>query len=182
MCRLFPALAGLLDDLFGGVRGHGFVVVELHREGAPALGDRAQVAHVALHFGEGGVRFHEREAVTLWVHAEHAAPPAVQVGHDVAGVVVGHRYVNAHDGFEQHRATGLHALFERLGPGYLEGHFGAVHRVEAAVVEHRPDVHYRVTGEHAFGKGLADTLLDGRDVVLGHDAAHDSVGELELGV
>src|SRR5690242_3415235 len=99
----FAAFASLVYHLLGHMSGNLLVVVELHRERATALGYRAQVANIALHFGEGSLRLYNREAGALRVHTEHAAPAPVEVRHDVARIAVGHSDVQVHDRFEEHR-------------------------------------------------------------------------------
>src|SRR5262245_52620651 len=50
-----------------------------------------------------------------------------------------------------------------------------------AVVERRLHVHRLKAGEMAVQQRFADSLLHRRNVLLWHDAALDSVGELEAG-
>src|ERR671925_730301 len=58
-CRTYSLSAGsdrlasaVLDDLFGDVRRHLVVPIELHRVGGAPLGGRAQVGRIAEHLGE----------------------------------------------------------------------------------------------------------------------------------
>ena len=59
----FGLLGGRRFDLIGDVGRHRLVVGELGREGAAALGDRAQVGGVALDLGRRDDRLDRRRAV-----------------------------------------------------------------------------------------------------------------------
>ena len=64
------------------------------------------------------------------------------------------------------------------GPGDLEGHLRGVDVVVRAVGQGDPDVDHGVAGQDPVGQGLLDPGVDGRDVLLGDDAARDLVDEL----
>ena len=66
-----------------------------------------------------------------------------------------------------------HAVLERHRRRDLERELVAVHRVERAVVERGLEVDEREARQHAFGRRLADALLDTREEALRNRTADD---------
>ncbi len=65
------------------------------------------------------------------------------------------------------------ALLQGARPGDFEANFGGIYRMEAAVKHGYPDISDRIACQNSFLSGLIDTLLHGRNVVLGYGPTHD---------
>ena len=61
-----------------------------------------------------------------------------------------------------------------------KSHFGAVHRVVAAVQQGSFQADHRITGQHALLGGKADALFNSREEVLRHTAAEHLLFEDDL--
>ena len=111
---------------------HFLVVRELHVVRAAAAGGRCEVLLVGQHLGHRHLRADDRRRAAR-VHAADAAAPAVQIAHQVAGVVARRVDLDVHDRLEQRRPRARHAVLEGQRARHLERHFVRVHRVERAV-------------------------------------------------
>ena len=98
-----PALSlGGRDDLPVQVRRHLFVVRELHVVRPAPAGRRGEVLLVGEHLGHRHLRADDGRRAAR-VHPPDPAAPAVQVAHQVPGVVAGRVDLDVHDRLEQRR-------------------------------------------------------------------------------
>jgi len=183
----FPALLFLLfrgggfvggDDLVGDHLRNNVVVGHFHGVGPTALGHRREVGSIGEHFRQRHLGFYYGRA-PLGFHALDAAAAAIQVTHDVTGVVFRDGNLDVHDGFKQAGLGLLHAFLETLGARQLEGHFRRIDVVVGTVVEADPEVDHRVTGKIASCGRLDDAFFHGGDEVAGNGAAENVIHELE---
>src|SRR5829696_4803875 len=79
-------------DLFGQIRRHRAVMRKFGRERPATLCDRAKVGCVALHLGGRHRCFDLSYADSRRIHTVDLRALAVEITHDVAGVVLRHRY------------------------------------------------------------------------------------------
>ncbi len=114
------------------------------------------------------------------VHAADAAAPAVQIAHQVAGVVARRVDLDVHHRLEQRRARARHAVLERERRRHLERQLVRVDRVERAVEDRGAEIDHRVAGQEAAEPRVLDALLDRRDELPRDRAAEDVVDELEV--
>ena len=113
----------------------------------------------------------------LGVGADNLAATGGEVADDVAHAVVRNGDGEQDNGLEKDGLQLLHGVLEGQGAGHLEGHFRGIDGVEAAVVELHLEVHDRIAGDVAAGRGLLNALVDGRDVLARDGSAHDGVLE-----
>ncbi len=156
------------------------VVGELGGEAAATLGDRLQVGRVPLNFGSRDGRVDHGLSIVLWSHAVHVRALAVQVAHDVAGVLIGNRDLQDHDRLEKGRLRLEDALLERLLGSDLERHFIRVDVVIAAVVQRDLHIDDWISCYRSCIECLANSLIDRREEVARHRATNDPVAELEI--
>src|SRR5262245_14018930 len=81
-------LRQLCLDLFGNVGGHFVIMRELHRVLGPALGERAELVHIAEHVRERHLSLDDL-GVAPGVGALDLAATAVEVADDVAEIILG---------------------------------------------------------------------------------------------
>ena len=89
-----------------------------------------------------------------------------------------HGDLDRHHRLEQHRRALRHALAHGDAARLAERHVGAVDRVIGAVDQADRDIDHG-KAERSVAEIVAHADLDARDVILGHHAAGDLVGELE---
>src|SRR5581483_248446 len=164
-------------DFLGHRARRFFVTREVHRVRGATLGAGTHVRGVSEHFRQrhDGAN-HLRTGAVL--HAFNAPATRTQIAHDGARKILGDDHFHRHDRLKQHGAGFTRGFLEGHGTGDLECHFARVHLVVAAVVERRLNVHHFVAGKNAAFERLANALIHGLDVFLGHDAANDVVHEL----
>src|ERR1039458_2907401 len=168
---LFSRLGGFggRNDLVGLELRDVIVVVELHVEGGAALRHGGEVVLVVEHFRHGDHGANELGG-TLGFHAGDAAAAAVEVAHQVAGVLDGGLDLNVHDGFEQGRFGFQHAGLEGFSGGQFESQLGGIDVVVRAVVNRDLEIDHGVTGQVALLGGIDDALFDGGAEVFGGGA------------
>ena len=170
-------LGVLAHDLVHNGLGRGLIRVELHRVGCTALGLGAKVGSVTEHLAQRHLGTDEL-AVLAILHALDLAAATGEVAHNVAHVLLGGLDLDSHDRLEQLRIGLLEGVLDSHGTGDLEGGLGGVDLVVRTVEQGDLNVEDREAGDNTGVQGLLDALVDGRDVLLGHDAADDSVDEL----
>src|SRR2546425_7322644 len=172
-------LAGDLGhDLFGD-RGRDLLVSrELHRVGRAPLRHRPHLRRVPEHLPQRHRGANDLRAAAR-LHRDDPTAAAVQIPDDRAHVLLGRHDLDVHHGLEQHGLGAPAGFLEADRRGDLERHLRRVDVVVRAVGEPDLDVHHRVAGEHAGVERLADTLLDGGNVLPRYRAADDLVLELE---
>src|SRR5690606_16021722 len=172
-----PRGSGVLRlHLFRDRARHLGVVRELHGVGRAALAHRAQLADVAEHVGErhvgpddGGVAPH--------LLAADLTTAAVDVANDVADEVARRHHLDVHDRLKELDAC-LGRTFTHGSPGgNLERDHGAVHLVESAVEQRHLGVDHGEPDQNTGIPHRLNTLLDARNILLGHDATDDFRGE-----
>src|SRR5918992_2446877 len=136
------------DDLFLDRLRHFLVRVELHRVRSAALSTAAELGRVSEHLCQRHLRLHDAVTAAL-VHGLDATASTRQVADHIAHVLLGRDDLYVEDRLEQHRLGPARALLEGHRARDLEGHLGRVDLVIRAVGERHPNVHHRVTGEHA---------------------------------
>ena len=105
----------------GGLAVHLAVVVELQSEGAPALGEGAQVGGVAEHVRQGGGSGDEADG-SPGHQLFGLTPAAMEVPQHLAGKLLRGDDFQFHDGLQKERLSGLQGLFDRGHGGDAEGH------------------------------------------------------------
>ena len=153
-------------------------MIELHRELRPPLGERAQGVDVPEH---GRKRYHGANhlGVAARLHTADMPAPGVEVADHVAQVVLGRHDLDLHHGLQQRRRRTPQGLAEGRSCGNLERERAGIDVVRRAVDQPRLEVDDREAGDDAGLPRLLDALLDRRDVILGHGAAHDLALERE---
>src|SRR5438477_7653415 len=107
--------------------------------------------------------------------AEDLAPPAVDVRHDVAQILLWDADVGFDDGLQEHRARVQGSLSDRHRSGDLERHVIRIDRVVFAVDQRHLDIDHGITGDHALGHVIDDALLHRGAEALGDRAPEDLV-------
>ena len=151
----------------------------MHCESRPALCCRPNIGRIAEHFRQRNLADDDLQPVAR-IHAFDAATPTIEVGNDVAHVLLGSDDFDLHDGLGQHGAGPLHSVLERHAAGDLESNFRRIHIVVGAVVQRRLNTFDLVSGERAALHRLANALLDALDVLARNGAADNLVDEDEL--
>ena len=157
--------------------GHLLVVDVFQAKDPPALGNRPQVADIALHLGQGHQGGHHAVVAHL-IHSLDLGPPGVEVAQDVAHKLLGHGDGVQVDRLQQHRSGILDRQLEYLATGDLEGNVLRVHGVLLAIIDGRQHVHHRIAGDDALGHDRLYPLVDGGAKGLGHVHAHHFPGKL----
>ena len=140
-------------------------------------GSGSEVGSVTEHLAQRHLGTDEL-AVLAILHALDLAAATGEVAHNVAHVLLGGLDLDSHDRLEQLRIGLLESVLDSHGTGDLEGGLGGVDLVVRTVEQGNLNVEDREAGDNTGVQGLLDALVDGRDVLLGHDAADDSVDEL----
>ena len=109
---------------------------------------------------------------------QHAAT-TVEVASDIAHVCIGSEDLELHDGFKQHGHSLLAGSLETNPCTDLERELVGVDRMERAV--DNADLHAveGIAGENTVEHCLLETLLDGRNILLGNVATLDLVDKLQ---
>ena len=113
-------------------------------------GTAAQVGHVAEHLGQRDQGAHDLGLCRRILHGLHPldlAAAAVEVAHDVAHELLGHRDLDLHDRLEDGRVGLAEGVLDGHRAGDLERHLRRVDVVVRAVEQGDLDVDHRVAGE-----------------------------------
>jgi len=153
------------------MRRHRFSVRELHTVHTAALGNRAQLNRVTLHFCHRYLSCNHALTLRL-LHSLNAPAASVQITHDVTHVLFRHGNRDIHDGLEQYGPSSQKSLLEDLAAGDLEGNVFRVDRVHLAVIHFASYVDDGIAGQRTALKPGPDALFNG-----GEEAARDGPTE-----
>ena len=134
---------------------------------------------IVFELGERYERRHFDVAAWKRFGVGHLTAAAGKVACDVAHVGFGSRHFNGDDGFEHLRRRFGERVEESFPASGNEGDFLGVDRMALAVVDGNAHVFDRVAGDKARRQNLAHAFFNGRDEVVGNDAAFYLIDEFE---